>query len=459
MRRKRANHKQRLEDLDEHILCMQAALDQLKEERVQVAACVAKYDSLLHPVRLLPDDILCDIFLSEMETDFRTTSTSPTAIASNNDQIIRIVPLVCRKWRRAAATYPRLWSYILIQLDHKPKGNGPLLDLGLRIERSKTCSLSIWLDWSQALVKDNPLLPVLFPSSNRWGELVLTGAYPADFLQPIRGSLPILNYLYAELSNPPTDGIQPLNHFEFTPSLSHVATTVLEPHILVLPWSQVKRLEIIDDGQTVSPLGLLRKTINLESCDFPILEWEDVPANSPLTLPHLHSLIIGDDGRELTHNLTLPALSYLEIQDELGDPDTIVSLLYRSQAPLTQLVLGEDIVLDSADLIRLLQAAPRLAELTVTAECFTDSIVRRLIVQGGRDAMATSLQKLILTGDLPCSFGRFILMLESRLSGSSLSYVELVNPIALSDSETRRLRACAQSGLIFLNGDTRLRGQ
>ncbi|KAJ7589630.1 hypothetical protein C8J56DRAFT_36633 [Mycena floridula] len=131
------------------------------------------FKAVLHPIRRLPKEILCEIFLSfineDLEEDEEVGSLDPSM-----EQWI--VVRVSSESRRIALSFPRLWSTIRIvhhdfDLDHLVS---VLHVLGSQLQRSGNHGLSVYINVGQhGIEPSHPLLPMLFSTSLRWKDLLL----------------------------------------------------------------------------------------------------------------------------------------------------------------------------------------------------------------------------------------------------------------------------------------------
>ncbi|KAF7376847.1 hypothetical protein MSAN_00102200 [Mycena sanguinolenta] len=92
----------RLKGLDDEIMKLQKAIDQLVEERSRVAAYVEIHKALLSPVRRLPLDIIQELFIACLPTHRNCVMSASEAPV--------LLGRVCRSWRAISLSTPRLWS-------------------------------------------------------------------------------------------------------------------------------------------------------------------------------------------------------------------------------------------------------------------------------------------------------------------------------------------------------------
>ncbi|KAJ7590477.1 hypothetical protein C8J56DRAFT_748986, partial [Mycena floridula] len=97
-----------LKDLDERIATMRRDLEVLVFQRASKRREVEEYRSVLHPIRRLPKEILCEIFVScvneDLDDDGYNRANSLTASST-----IWILPRVSADWRSITLSFPRMW--------------------------------------------------------------------------------------------------------------------------------------------------------------------------------------------------------------------------------------------------------------------------------------------------------------------------------------------------------------
>lgn len=59
-----SQHAQILQDIDAHILKAEAALALLRQERQKIGEEISRCKAIAHPIRRLPGELLCEIFLA-----------------------------------------------------------------------------------------------------------------------------------------------------------------------------------------------------------------------------------------------------------------------------------------------------------------------------------------------------------------------------------------------------------
>ncbi|KAJ7584229.1 hypothetical protein C8J56DRAFT_1167028 [Mycena floridula] len=377
---------QELRDLDVRIATMRHDLEILVRHRASKGREVEEYKSVLHPIRRLPEEILCEIFLSfvneDLEWAWQKGASSLDALST-----IWILPRVSSHWRSVALSFARMWS--TMQLTTEDFVMSRLLEklrvLGTQIHRSANHQLSISITNYVNIPKSHPLLPMLFTTSSRWKELYLDITLTSlDSFSPLEGSLSSMKKLHVRVVEERIPTLTTLSMFEFAPKLT---TLVGKPYILSqlkLPFSQIIEYGQYDIYTCISHAGFLSRMPNLQrittNCvinnEFDLqtgVHADRIPRQ--ITLPLVTSIDLfrelgGADDIEhstsdcdLVLRLTLPALRELEI-DVYRSIDGLQALLRRSQCPLDALSLYIYDVSDDA-CIRLLKDIPTLTAFTL----------------------------------------------------------------------------------------------
>jgi hypothetical protein len=193
-----------LEKVEEAVNRLSELLDGLKATRDSLADRVQRSRAVLHPLRVLPDECLSNIF-----------SQCVTPIEDHDDNFLRIVPprinpwavtLVSRHWRDVAFDTPEIWSNIVIfftePIDQVAWEPSVLSALNLFLTRSATHPLNVFI-YSAYHVPMNlhPLLQGAMAHCRRWKRLyVNVPAKTFTFLQQIYHNLPILEHVFIEYS-------------------------------------------------------------------------------------------------------------------------------------------------------------------------------------------------------------------------------------------------------------------
>lgn len=96
-----------LDDLDRKIAYLQT-------QRNQIASYHRNARTILHPIRLVPDDVLYKIFTY---TRVASLNLEPRPYSANPTEGLWPASQVCQQWRTLIIETPRFWSFIRVNLD------------------------------------------------------------------------------------------------------------------------------------------------------------------------------------------------------------------------------------------------------------------------------------------------------------------------------------------------------
>ncbi|KAF9063432.1 hypothetical protein BDP27DRAFT_1203349, partial [Rhodocollybia butyracea] len=85
-------------DIDLQIVCMQASITRLSEQRAKIKQHIQAYKTVLHPIRELPFEVLQHIFRFCMAEEHPIRQKSPWRLGQ-----------VSRTWRFVTTKSPTLW--------------------------------------------------------------------------------------------------------------------------------------------------------------------------------------------------------------------------------------------------------------------------------------------------------------------------------------------------------------
>ncbi|KAJ7581408.1 hypothetical protein C8J56DRAFT_833435 [Mycena floridula] len=174
----RANINQLLDTSNNEISRLSAAIDKLVLEKERLQANVASYKAILAPIRLLPEDMLREIFVSCLPSE----EAASTAITDAPLLLGR----VCRSWREIALSTPELWTSIHIQFLFETDTLRLCDEAHAWIARSGTCPLTIRVTWNT--VTDDPVpgnfIDSLTIFSKRWRSIEIQA--PPQWMASLR---------------------------------------------------------------------------------------------------------------------------------------------------------------------------------------------------------------------------------------------------------------------------------
>ncbi|KIM43886.1 hypothetical protein M413DRAFT_25406 [Hebeloma cylindrosporum] len=333
---------EKLASLEIEIYRIHEIYSSLLEQRQALLDEIEGYRSLISPARRLPVDVLQEVFLHTLPTDYN-------AVMDSHECPIFLTQ-ICRGWRSIALSTPLLWSSIHIPVPHITRvhlqqwGSRNFVDLPEEFRTSTLSSLknyatiiSKWLARSGAsplritlhdaqsssVPKEHYeiIINSFLPFANRWKKLVL------DTYSPFLGSIaeltasdvPILESL--ALHDLASDAIDPDSH----PILDNL-------NDFSLKWAQLTDIKLRSGSNNwgnpniingtlsnlVLILSLSPSLINFHS-EIRLLPDSAVAIPSSITslpLPHLQKLVYYDAGvdcRLLFELLDVPSLLHLKI--------------------------------------------------------------------------------------------------------------------------------------------------
>ncbi|KAJ6602247.1 hypothetical protein B0H10DRAFT_1923354 [Mycena sp. CBHHK59/15] len=441
--------------LDEQIDAIQCAMNELLTRRDALREKSARYKSVVSPIRILPNEILSEIFMHCASQDeglclWKSTSS------------------VCKRWRHVTLYTPRLWSFLDLTASHyhmRMPSNIPIVQaVTEHLIRSGNCPLSIKYDSRiyedyLGLERTPSLLELLARFSYRWQDISLhIGRVPNRF-NGLRGKLPSLRRL--TLGGAGLPEIREV--FAVAPLLRHLELDAAYgiPPALSLPWSQITHCIVINCQINIT-LDILRRVSN--AVDFTadrIADVFDIDGFTPIFSP-VHSLETINSA-ELLGRLTTPQLKNLTIRDERWNilADQAEALINRSSCSLTRLTL-HNVRLSDVQFIRLLKLTPDLRELDLLSSgilFITDDFIDALTpTVADSPCLATKLESLSITilstnSDKP-DYPNSALVLnmiarrrEDHNSCVALSTVRLVFPRDVHPNDHARAARLRRGGL------------
>lgn len=321
-----------LQQLDRIVRELQNILEDAKETRDDILASVSHFDSLLHPMRSLPDDILLLIF----EWCTFSHKFKPRDYGSlGNEYPPWQLSNVCCRWRDLVLTSPRLWSVVHLPtfLFNGIPREGPIVSpLHLQLERSGNALLSVTIGnnvevpTSDLLDNKEQVLSLLRASTKRWRSLHI---YADDYGNDVAFSgclFPALTFL--EINNCSYYAVDAQDEevvftaFRHAPSLVYIVvySTRLDIH-----WENVISYRTFSNS--LAGHSLLPSLQQLTLDEPPSDNHEQPKQLTPLSLPNLHTLIVlfHRDVKLLDH-LSMPSLETLHMTVSFLDSELDPSL-------------------------------------------------------------------------------------------------------------------------------------
>jgi hypothetical protein len=193
-----------LEKVDEAVAQLSDLLENLKATRDILADRVQRSRFVLHPLRILPDECLSNIF-SHCATLFNELDDSvfsgiPLQICANDPWALGSTS---HHWRDVVLNTPKVWSNVVIDLNsagEKARWKPSTLSaLNLLLTRSATHPLNVVIHSMYSFSVKHPLLQGVMAHCQRWRRLYLSVPIMRFmFLQQIYHNLPLLDHLSIE---------------------------------------------------------------------------------------------------------------------------------------------------------------------------------------------------------------------------------------------------------------------
>lgn len=427
-----------------------STLEQLVHDRDETKLILEKHRTSLSPIRRLPPEVLGEIFLRCISTDFCQPKLSEAPLLLMN---------VCSVWRSVALHTPDIWASIsVIYRGPVVWPNEELIKLWL--ERSGSRPLSFSMIAEGRGVRDRStagplLLDTFLVHGTRWRTIKFEFepySMETGFDKiPENAMFPLLESIYFEIRpwfN--SESIARLNVvIRAAPHLCSVAWINLSDHHRVgLPWEQLTSLDLM--GSKFTPddcLHVIQTCQNLKAGKFSVVLPPGYPSKSTrfthhclaalslnieaishlecffdgITLPHLHELSIETDAFGATGPLMVWPHSHF------------TDMLDRSSSSLRNLTIS-GIGISSEDLVEVLwRVSSSLETLTLSAEspekgCIDDVVLSSLTLPPSLEEteelppLCPNLTQCNLWGSVSSSDGVLADMIESRWTPRGMKY-------------------------------------
>ena len=414
---------------------------------------IEAHKAILSPVRLLPTEILEEIFFYYADS-VKARYQSPYACCKEK---IAGMPWrlghICHRWRKVALSLASLWDDIpKYVINDKSSANLRALNyLMRRSAASCTLKLQIFCRPSGPFLEHGIAKEIVL-RSEAIEKLHLDINYRTlKLFQGLKGHLPNLRTLRLYLYKPEF-GVQNLDMFEVAPALRQVGLTgdTLFYKVL-LPWSQITHFEdeSRNHGPPYVPLLSLGSMTCLHINRYSFVESNPASYYQPITLPNLHTLRviifqdtsdIGSIGLFLEH-LTLPAIAVITILSMEPLIPQLVSMFARAHEPsrLQKLAL-RTVPLEPGELSAVLIYTPQLIQLDIDVPP-TDDL---LMLTYGKEGVtlvpmlqALYLHSATLLGGIHAEYFNGLAQVRCESSSGSVKDLEdAIMPSLLADRQT-----------------------
>ncbi|KAF7301097.1 hypothetical protein MIND_00673700 [Mycena indigotica] len=311
----------------------------------QLVARIAALKYALSPVRRLPADILLEIF--QRVVPLNNSPRFPYWFSSPNTHFDCVLRLgsVCSYWRQLIITAPRLWPTSMSLNGYKPSS---YVDITRRLlQHSNPHPVDITIVGCALRLSASLQSHVTFTAismAHRWRRISVECDI-VPFLKAVPSSGPLYHLTEIDLKGLRwNENDKPSAFFLNAPLLTHVKLETSHPVKLLLPWSQLTKLEletvvgssgfltILEQCISMADLGLEDIICEEVGVSYASLQQPDMSLLDIVSLPHLRDLKVNmfDYGtfEPFFCHFRFPSLRKVVIQAMAGmGPDFDVSFL------------------------------------------------------------------------------------------------------------------------------------
>ncbi|KAJ7366292.1 hypothetical protein DFH08DRAFT_165238 [Mycena albidolilacea] len=361
-----------------NIARIESQMKDLERLRDRERGIIARLRIAIAPVHKLPAELLAEIFLLALDSDF-------TLVRKEHIQKVQALSHVCAYWRCVAHTTPRLWTNVLLtKLDEIPKGDHMVCLKGW-LERSAPMPIPVSLEISgKAADAGRDVIDIIAASAHRWTTVHLNLPSLSVLSRIPTTSLKLLERVVLAS----TDAMHhaETRAFLMAERLRRVHLITLRTGQLLMPWSQLTEV-VVKDPSPQDCLDTVIQCTSIVSARFETRAWPDVPDLSQrqiAALGRLEDLSVsfrGPSGGCVTPffvRLALPALKKLCLDLDLDHTWSSAEFTqFQLRSSNIQRLEINNSYMSSDDLLAILQHAPFMVQLHMECcpICFDDSIV------------------------------------------------------------------------------------
>lgn len=402
------------------------------KKRSVIEKKIERYKFILAPLNRLPPELIRIIFIHCLE--------GSTVVPLRINEPPFLLCRISSAWRQLAVGTPQLWNNLSVATQNssgRAKVTGVARSLFLRA-RGFPLSLTTYLPtrvsqpWETDIVWD-----LIVPLSNHFHKLhlLLSSQQMMRLFAFVAGSLTAVEDFSVTLTDHPLIWTEPLYPFQSPCRLSRAEFYLggeINPHILKLPWHQVKVLHF--NGTTISVnqcQDMLQSCVSLEDFKVSIqkIDTSSFHAIDLVPLEDLETLNIHFDSIEhyelFFHPLLIPRLRSLRLQagrsrGVSSTIDGLLAVLERSNCDLEQLAFVEWDG-SSFDSLSLIEKLPTLRVLSLPPEHILNDWTLKKLATG---EIGPRLEELKVNGTRNLS--PVLHMLEERIEATRTSTVSLI---------------------------------
>ncbi|KAK0473544.1 hypothetical protein EDD18DRAFT_1225078 [Armillaria luteobubalina] len=462
--------------LKEKIEHIQQTLNVLLDGQEKVTENLRIAETLLHPTRSIPDDILRHIFSFCVREIYDILRKRVTFNSLDSQNPPWTLSQVCRSWRRVALSTPTLWRCLSLDFEQYREPESVHLHQFmpvLHLQRARQCQLTIRLTSSKD-VSSHPSIPILLTSIPYWKHLhIRIPAKSQVVLWNYRPYLESLHYLRIGLPN--DHAASTIQVFDLARSLRVLDIDSILCRLFCTPDGGNGLTSLVIQGPFVKHIfSFLCKTPNLESLKLHLETSKPFERlNTPIKMPKLTNLLISESGAvpSIAHffeSLELPTLSFLQFGLYNSNDSTVLVfpeiLPHHLCCGIGELeVTAPKSKIDKSSLISLLTHITNMQHLTISAKIVGEGLLPALTRSGNNVVISPRLRTLDLRGSKRISDDEILLeMVESRMKGQEGNYgqevgleeVFLDDPLIFDDPLlVSRWQALQSNGLIVHDAD------
>ncbi|KAJ6502008.1 hypothetical protein C8R45DRAFT_1091919 [Mycena sanguinolenta] len=357
--------------------------------------------SSLKPFGIFVQSFFLEFFLLDLYLDDRCPCTIPDILGEiflecipplgNSDDLPAYFPYtlshVCRHWRAAALSFPKLWSFLDVeQTDENEEGNCAVIEAYL--ERSGNHPLTFRLAYAYETINSQTFLECLDRHAARWQNVFLEGPNYSALKHLALGKpsdYPLLRSFVCTYCDFNSDAVHD--------------STLFNP----IPWAQLERYHEyeVSWSEAARQCEILTQLTNVVDLRVTLsgeyeFEDDDEDEESPFKMPRLRfaSLAIdkdaeGVDMKELLKWFELPCIQGLNLK--LMDGDVLIPVPHQLKHLKILRLCGSSCAISNPDLLALLTEIETLTDLAVDL-CCVDSAYFFELLGGTPDSVSLAVQ-------------------------------------------------------------------
>lgn len=393
----------RLSKINDEIERMRETLEEMKRQRDELSQHIDQYRALTSSIRLLPQEILLEIFVHCLPKDHNAFMSSHEAPL--------LLGRICSRWRSISLSAPKLWTTIHVPVPAPAEMHpeqvitkAEHMVASKRMIGLRTRALQEWLNRSGSLPVDislnqwaelvaanyansaQPIVDVILSVAHRWRNI--TVAAPADtmesFLSHPPHNLPFLQslkFIFVWRWQPGLNNRYPEYNICTAPSLRKLSFDQFQGNPLRLPvnWEHLTDLSLTFQREVSGQLSLTQAAELLSQCRHFVrcklavgrsYEAQALVHLSAFALPYLECLTVFEvsDATSMFNCLDLPALRqvtyYTCVAPHLSQRSSLITLLSKSNGSIREFTVNPQ-QFTREELIECLRLIPHATTLTL----------------------------------------------------------------------------------------------